>query len=387
MTKKAVLKALVCLCVAMTMFSVCAAPAARAVTLEEAKKKDKELKKKKQLTEEAVAQLSAKLDELITRMAETQKKLKAKADQIQKAEDELVAAKIQENDQYNGMKLRIRYMYEEGNQSMVTEILESQSITELVNRVEYASEMSGYDREMLEKYKKIVKSIAKKEAKLKKEYAELEELQDQLSAQHAEVEALFNEKQVQLSDIEEQIGDNAKELERLIAEAEAAKKAREEAAAAAKAAAARSSGGGGGGAVASYASPGASKVVGTGRFTHPCPGTYLSSGFGYRSFDHSFHKGYDFASHGRSMPTYAADDGTVVIAGWSNSAGNWVVINHGNGLVTKYMHHSQLFVHAGQTVKKGDNIGMSGTTGYSSGIHLHFQVELNGTAVNPGNYL
>ena len=77
----------------------------------------------------------------------------------------------------------------------------------------------------------------------------------------------------------------------------------------------------------------------------------------------------------------------MITAGWSNSAGNWVVIDHGNGLVTKYMHHSEILVSAGQTVKKGQQIGKVGSTGYSTGAHLHFQVELNGVAVNPDEYL
>lgn len=159
------------------------------------------------------------------------------------------------------------------------------------------------------------------------------------------------------------------------AQAEAAKKAAEAAAAA--------SGGNGG----SYTTPSSGNVVsGNGMFTNPCPAGTLSSNFGYRDFDSSFHKGIDLAAP-TGTPTYAAADGTVMIAGWSSSAGNWVVISHGNGLVTKYMHHSALTVSAGQSVSKGQQIGLVGNTGNSFGAHLHFQVELNGAAVNPFNYL
>ena len=129
-------------------------------------------------------------------------------------------------------------------------------------------------------------------------------------------------------------------------------------------------------------------VSGSGYFTHPCPGmTYQSSYFGeVRSFDSRPHKGNDYAAP-TGTPTYAAAAGTVITAGWSNSAGNWVVISHGNGLVTKYMHHSSICVSAGQRVEKGQQIGYVGSTGYSTGAHLHFQVELNGTPVNPNNYM
>ena len=97
-------------------------------------------------------------------------------------------------------------------------------------------------------------------------------------------------------------------------------------------------------------------------------------------------KGHDYAAP-IGTPTYAADTGTVTIAGWSDSAGNWVVIDHGNGLVTKYMHHSRIVVVAGQSVRKGQKIGEVGSTGQSTGPHLHFQVEQNGIAVNPDYYL
>ena len=129
-------------------------------------------------------------------------------------------------------------------------------------------------------------------------------------------------------------------------------------------------------------------VSGNTQFTNPCPGaSYISSEFGeYRDPSDPSHKGMDFAAN-TGVPTYAAADGTVLYAFYSDSAGNWVVINHGNGLVTKYMHHSAIYVSAGQYVTKGQQIGAVGSTGWSTGPHLHFQVEVNGVAVNPRNYL
>ncbi len=124
-----------------------------------------------------------------------------------------------------------------------------------------------------------------------------------------------------------------------------------------------------------------------GEFADPCPGSYKTSSFGYREFDNKFHKGVDFGTNGEEIPTYAVAAGTVVIAGYNASAGNWIVIDHGNGLVTKYMHHSKLFVVQGQEVEKGQQIGLTGDTGRSFGVHLHFQVEENGVAVDPETYL
>ena len=135
---------------------------------------------------------------------------------------------------------------------------------------------------------------------------------------------------------------------------------------------------------------GASVISGSGYFTNPCPGAYNSSGFGYRDFDNSFHKGLDMAAS-EGTPYYAADSGTVMYAtndgGWNGGAGNWVVISHGNGIVTKYMHSSATFVSPGEYVERGQNIGLVGQTGEAYGAHLHFQVEVDGVAVNPLNYI
>ncbi|MBO4352140.1 MAG: peptidoglycan DD-metalloendopeptidase family protein [Eggerthellaceae bacterium] len=135
---------------------------------------------------------------------------------------------------------------------------------------------------------------------------------------------------------------------------------------------------------------GASVLIGSGYFTNPLPNGVLSSGFGYRTFDYSFHKGIDLAA-AEGTPYYAADSGTVIYAtydgGYNGGAGNWIVITHGNGIVTKYMHSSAVYVSVGEYVERGQNIGAVGNTGNSFGAHLHFQVEVDGVAINPLNFL
>lgn len=374
-----------------------------ATTIDEAKQKANELEQQKEAAEGQQASLATQLNGIVAQMQQTQEQITTKVAEIEQTEQDLIQAKIDENSRYESMKLRIRYMYENGNSEFLTLLLESKSITELLNKAEYVTQISDYDRQELVKLQEVVKQVEEKEAQLKVEYDELQTLQASLSSQQVQVQTLLAEKNVQIANLEQEIGENAKLLEELIAQAAEAERVRKEAEAARAAEAAReaeraaqankkpstgnsnkpSSGGGsyvpGGG--------GANTVVGNGQFAHPCPGSYLSSGYGYRSFDNSFHRGYDFANHGVSLPTYAAAAGKVVIAGYSASAGNWVVIDHGNGLVTKYMHHSALYVSAGQTVSKGQNLGMTGNTGYSAGVHLHFQVEKNGSAVDPGLYL
>ena len=85
----------------------------------------------------------------------------------------------------------------------------------------------------------------------------------------------------------------------------------------------------------------------------------------------------------------AAESGTVILAnyGWNGGYGNYIILNHGNGITTRYAHASQLYVSAGQAVTKGQVIAAVGTTGNSTGPHLHFEIRINGSHTNPLNYL
>ncbi len=116
----------------------------------------------------------------------------------------------------------------------------------------------------------------------------------------------------------------------------------------------------------------------------------LTSGFGYRtdpiSGRRAFHSGIDIAAPA-GTPVFAYTSGRVITAGWTGMGGNGVVIDHGNGLRTGYYHLSRINVSVGQTVAVGQRIGGVGTTGYSTGNHLHFSVIVNGKHVNPFNYI
>lgn len=119
-------------------------------------------------------------------------------------------------------------------------------------------------------------------------------------------------------------------------------------------------------------------------FMWPSSGGYVSSPFGKRGS--SYHLGIDYAtSYG--TPVVASLPGVIVTAGWSGSYGNLVVIDHGAGLQTRYAHNSSIKVRVGQVVKQGDLISRVGSTGYSFGNHVHFEVRINGAARNPMNYL
>lgn len=128
------------------------------------------------------------------------------------------------------------------------------------------------------------------------------------------------------------------------------------------------------------AAPGGS-IQGNGMFINPCPSGYVSQEFG-----HAGHKGMDIAS-GYGNTIYASAGGTVILARWYSGYGKCVMIDHGNGIVTLYGHASSLYVSAGQVVGQGDPIAAVGSTGWSTGNHVHFEIRVNGQFVNPRRYL
>ena len=254
---------------------------------------------------------------------------------------------------------------------------------DLLNKAEYVQTISEYDRNMLEKYEQLTKEIEKKEQALKKEEEELKTLQNDLIAKRDSVNQLLAEKEVQISSLEQQIGENAAKLQQLIKEAEEAKRRQAEAEAARRAAQAASSSG-------SSSSAGSSYVSGNGTLAYPVASPRITSGYGYRTAPTagatSRHDGIDFGG-ATGTPIYASEAGTVVTASYNSARGNYVVVNHGNGIQTWYQHCSAVYVRAGQKVSRGQNIAAIGATGIVTGPHLHYEVHVNGTPVNPLSYL
>lgn len=349
---------------------------AEASEISDVKKKGEELKSQKAEAEAEKQSLSTQLDSILADIEEMEKKIADKEEEIALKEEELIQAQIDENDQYEDMKKRIKYMYENGNTQFFQILIESKSMSDFLSNAEYISSISEYDRDMLVQFQEIVKTVKEQEEALQAEYTEMEGLQDELIAKQASLEELIASKSSEISSLDAEIDENAKKLAAL----EAARKAAEDAARKQQEKA------------SSYSnSAGASVVSGNGTFTHPCPGySRISSTFGWRKQPlpgaSTNHKGVDFAAP-TGTPIYAAAGGTVVSSGYSGKAGNRIVINHGNGLQTIYMHCHKLYVKAGTTVSKGQNIAAVGTTGNSTGPHLHFQVMSGGTPVNPMNYL
>lgn len=345
-----------------------------ATTIKEVEEKTDKLEAEKEEIEASKENLTQKAENLAAKMLEIQDEINFLYEEIKEAEIELAVAIADKNNQYDNMKTRIRYIYERSSTNTLLELMFNvRDINDFLNRIEYAEQVTAYDRNKLLEFQETATMLEEKQDYLLIQNQRLEELQEEVKVNKAEVELMLEEAEITLDELSDEIGNNAKILEALIKEAEEEAKRAEEA---------NQSGAG---------TAGGNVVSGNGMFAHPIPGfNYMSSPFGYRIHPitgvYKLHNGTDFAAT-TGTPVYAALDGTVTIAKYSSSAGNYISIDHGNGLVTIYMHNSKLYVSPGDTVIKGQNIAASGNTGSSSGPHLHFQVMLNGTAVNAMSYL
>ncbi|MGP1612626.1 MAG: murein hydrolase activator EnvC family protein [Catonella sp.] len=366
--------------------------------LEEEKVKQEEkvgeLKEKRDKIENAIRELDEKKQNIELKISDYSEKAEKTEENIKKLEIEVKAAKKVEDEQYDIMKKRIKYMYENGESDYLDIILGSSSVEDLLNQGEYISRISDYDNTLLARYKqaKAYSEIKKseKENKLTELNAVLDELNEKKTenerlaeAKNAQIEefaALIKEAGKKVSEYELEIVKKEKYIDRLIAEAERAereKRARE----AAKKMQMNTVGGD------SFV---AGKASSSG-MVWPMPSSrYISSGYGYRGVvmpgAGNFHHGIDIAVNA-GAPIVAAKEGRVISAAYNYSMGNHVIIDHGDGLYTVYMHASKLLVSAGQDVSRGQNIALVGSTGMSTGPHLHFGVKLNGQYVNPMNYV
>lgn len=344
--------------------------------LKEAQSTIEDLKDSKGDIESKVTELNQQLIDISARITDLENQLTAKSEDIQETKDELAGAKEREAQQYADMKVRIQFMYENGQTSYLEALLSSRNISEFLNSADYIAQIQNYDRQKLTEYQDTVESIVNLEAQLEQEYTDLEALKSTVESNKATVAAMMRQKESELADISGDIEDAQSDADYYAAEIQA----QEELIAAIKRAEAEKAAAG----VEEHPYTG-------GAFRWPCPSsTRVTSDYGTRvspmSGASSNHKGIDIgASAGADI--IAAADGTVTAASYSSAAGNYVMIDHGGGLYTVYMHASSLLVSPGQTVSAGDVIAKVGSTGISTGSHLHFGVSLNGSYVSPWSYL
>lgn len=354
-------------------------------------KKQQELEASKAKAEAYIEEVDRKLTNLSTDIYNTGKKLEQTQDKIKKTEKKLKAAEESVTVQYADMKLRIQYMYENGDTQLLDLILNSSSITEFLNKAEYITELSQYDRKMLTKLKDTRKEIADSKIVLEKEEKNLVTMQAKQKKDQADLENTVASKQKELSGYEELLHANEASAEALNREikaqeqkvADAINAMTEPPTQAPTQAPAQQPAGSNDTPKTPAVNPGHSSG-----WIYPVPGhTSVSSNYGYRkdpfSGASSFHNGIDFPAPG-GTPIVAVADGTVVWANYNATAGNWTGIRHSNGVTSVYMHQSSILVSVGQHVSQGQTIGLVGTTGSSTGNHLHLGATSGST---PGNWV
>ena len=300
---------------------------------------------------------------------------------------ELAEAQRLEEEQLERYRARVRAMEENGGYNILAIISKSDSFSDMLTAMDDVGEIMESDRQLEDAYIAAREYTESVKADYENTRSELEELKAQLKAEQEELEKDIEEAIQIILDLENDLENRQAEYEaimaaedaanatidKLVAELEAQRAAE---AAAAAAAAGGGSGGGSANASGSFLWPVASYVYVSSRFglrVHPITGKTKS------------HTGIDIASN-QGTAVYASDGGTVTLAGWNGGYGNCIMIDHGNGYVTLYGHLSSISVSVGQTVSQGATIGAVGSTGNSTGPHLHFEVLKNGTRIDPEQF-
>lgn len=299
---------------------------------------------------------------------------------------ELEQAEAAEQEQYDLYCKRVRAMEEEGSYTYLDILFQCRSLSDVLSAIDMIGEIMDADKRLFEEYKTARENTEQIKAEYEATLEQLGEKQETLEAQKAELEEQIAAAVEVINQLQDDI-DAAKEEYAKAAAAEAAAQASinaiiaqmqaEEEAARQEAAQNNEQ----------YTGTGSTA---TGTYIWPCPSsTYVTSAFGMRDHplfgDERPHSGIDIAGSAGSE-VLAADSGTVAVATYSSSYGNYVTIYHSNGDYTLYAHMSSLAVSAGQSVTQGDVIGYVGSTGWATGPHLHFEIRVNGSTVDPLSY-
>ena len=325
-------------------------------------------------------------------------------------QDELDAAKERLEKLREQNKERIRAMEEEGTLSYWSVLFKANSFADLLDRLNMIQEIARADQRRLEEMNKAAEAVQEAQLDLENEKRALEDtktevvlLQQELElkriaadevlaklhAQGVEFQKLMEEAEKEEQKILEQIGDAEKEYNKehdRLEEEERKRKEEEERKKREEEEKRKEEGGGGGG-----GNPGGGEAQPSDAYwLIPCSYVYVSSPYGYRVHPitgiYTFHHGVDLAASS-GTPIKASRAGVVTTATWNNSAGNYVSINHGDGFSSSYLHMTHYIVSPGQRVEQGQIIGYVGSTGASTGPHLHFAIYYNGVSQNPAAYM
>lgn len=408
---------LVCVLIASAMVIGLAQPL-KATSIDEEKKKQQDMENNlddiqntldkletmKNDMNEYIKTMDSKLEEITAKIVDLNDKATAKQTEIDEINVKLAAQEEDIQSQYESMKLRIRFMYENGQTQYMEMMLGSGSLGDFLNKAEYISELTTYDRNMLDKMRETKKQIEETKASLQTEKDNLQTLLEEASAEQDSMEKLVEAKRVQLAATQQEISDAESEAEAMKADIgdqkqliaameEANRKLNEEKERRRQEELNRQNN------ANNNNSNNNNNNSSSGSFVWPCPSSRrITSDYGLRgdpfgdSSSSEFHKGIDIGAP-VGTPIVATASGVVVRAVHGTSAGNFVVINHGDNLVSVYMHMAYYIVSGEDYVEAGQVIGYVGLTGQTKGPHLHFGI---GTYdgenwppayVNPHNYI
>lgn len=344
------------------------------------------IKGQKKQTEQDVEQLNSEIAENGKQKTDLENKITDISLNLVDVRQQKAEAEQRLEARNNMLKSRVRLMYMNGSVSYLDVLLSATSFSDFLDRFQNMKTIVNKDEEILAANKADKDTIAEREVTIAAELAKQQDLLDQKTAVELTLQKQVKQKEVTIASLDKQeqnIEDSNEDYE---AEAQQLVKKKQElysrlAEEKRKEEAKKNNG-----------KPAAAKpVYAGGKLGWPLTinGT-ISSEFGYRIDPikkvNKLHKGLDIAAP-KGTPVLSADDGTVILAGWVNGYGNTVVVDHNNGLVTWYGHMSAISVKEGVSIKRGGKVGEVGSTGDSTGNHLHFEVHDGDDVKNPRSYL
>ncbi len=349
-------------------------------SLSDIKKLVQQLEKEKKDLKNFVVKLDENMAQIEQKIVDLKIQIADKEAEIVEAQKQLEHALEVEASQYEAMSDRIRFSYETGENYFVDMLMGSSSFADFLNRSYYMEKVAEYDNEMLESFIQTREYVELCKARLEQDKAFLDEAKAGVESEQAALEELLRQKEQEINAYDQRISSGEQSIE----EYEADLKAQNELIASLEKAVEDEK-------KRILASSGKVLTYDGGTFKFPLATyTRVSDDYGMRLhptlFVQQFHNGVDLASP-KGTAIYAAYDGIVVAADYSSTMGNYVMIDHGGGLYTIYMHASKLYVKKDDIVGRGNTIAAVGSTGRSTGNHLHFSVRLNGEYVSPWNYI
>ena len=375
--------------------------------------KQAEIQKQSDELEKSIAENKDQTKTLVSQKAETDQEMEMSRQKIENLNEqiqqlnlliaekqtELEASVAKEEALQKQYKARLRSMEETGSVSYWSILFRASSFSDLLDRVDMIREIAESDQLMLKQLSAATQAVETERADLEQQKLDLQQTEDDLAVEQAELETNRAKADTLITQMQAEYASLSDEF--LAAEADEAavreqiKKtetdyfnalAKEQAAAAAAAAAANKPSSG-----SNSSSSSSSGGASSGGFAFPLAySTGVTCAYGPRvhpiNGNKSFHYGVDLAA-GMNTEIYATKSGTVTGATYGEANGYYVTINHGDGYSSIYAHMTNYVVSAGDSVKQGQLIGYVGTTGWSTGPHLHFEILYNGSNVNPMNYI